>query len=173
MEETVSISRLQIVIGFTMHVGLMRMHSARATTLGSKAVSFCIIVPTPTQVATLINSYIIFSHLWMFPDIVVRAHQVTQQNVELLLFRHCSEIQKDQPKQRAASRARWTVTWSHTISHVSLVWFTNSSGRWLDQTLRKTYVIGPSAVLSNGKLLTRGNLRMLYKNRNNVHERWL
>lgn len=147
MEETVSISRLQLVIGFTMHVGLMRMHSARATRLGSKAVSFCIIVPTPTQVATLLNSYIIFSHLWMFPDIVVRAHQVTQQNVELLLFRHCSEIQKDQPKERAASWARQTVTRSHTISHVPLVWFTNSSGRWLDQTLRKTYVIGSSSCI--------------------------
>lgn len=39
----------------------------------------------------------------MLPDIVVRAHQVTQQNVELLLFRHCSEIQKDQLRERAAS----------------------------------------------------------------------
>lgn len=25
----------------------------------------------------------------MFPDVVVRAHQVAQQEVELLLFRHC------------------------------------------------------------------------------------
>lgn len=29
MEEAARISRLQLVIGFTMHVGLMRMHSAR------------------------------------------------------------------------------------------------------------------------------------------------
>lgn len=44
-----------------------------------------------------------FSHLCLLPDVVVRAHQVAQQEVELLLlFRHCSEIQKDQPGGEAA-----------------------------------------------------------------------
>lgn len=42
------------------------------------------------------------AYLRLFPDVVVRAHQVAQQEVELLLFRHCSEIQKDQPGEEAA-----------------------------------------------------------------------
>lgn len=33
-------------------------------------------------------------HLRVFPDVVVRAHQVAQQEVELLLFRHCKSGSK-------------------------------------------------------------------------------
>lgn len=140
MEEVVSISRLVFGVGFTLHVGYQawRESSMRARPDWiARLLAFANMTALRYTLAELVtqeNSDVFFSHLWMFPDVVVRAHQVTQQEVELLLFRHCSEIQKDQPGGEAAKWARQIVLRSHSAANASLAWFINSTRRSLNQT---------------------------------------
>lgn len=69
----------------------------------------------------------------MFPDVVVRAHQVAQQEVELLLFRHCksrSEKKTSRVEERRDEPGR-SLLRSHNTAGALLAGFIASSRRSL------------------------------------------
>lgn len=72
-------------------------------------------------------------HLRVFPDVVVRAHQVGQQEVELLLFRHCKSRSKKKTSRVEERRDEpgGSLLRSHNTAGALLAGFIPSSHRSL------------------------------------------
>lgn len=87
-------------------------------------------------------------HLRVFPDVVVRAHQVGQQEVELLLFRHCKSRSKKKTSRVEERRDEpgGSLLRSHNTAGALLAGFIASSRR----SLKRAAGAGPTTIGSHG-----------------------
>lgn len=101
--------RLLVARGLSSLTGVLAARAARLGSWGGELTNDRAVFIATSKLVTRQIRHVSLSHLRLLPDVVVRAHQVAQQEVELLLLvRHCSEIQKDQPGGEAAKWARQT-----------------------------------------------------------------